>query len=106
MAKRSRKTRKAEAKVQELVVVTFVDNIEQAKEYEALLKTDNIPVSIKEHSEPSSNGNKSFAVMVPEDFLDEAYVIIESQNAYDDFYDFAQENDEDSELDELFEEEI
>ena len=33
--------------------------------------------------------------MVPEDYLDEAHVIIESQGAYDDFYDFALEDDED-----------
>ena len=42
--------------------------------------------------------------MVPEDFLDEAHVIIESQNAYDDFYDFAIE-DEDFASD-LFEDEF
>jgi hypothetical protein len=27
--------------------------------------------------------------MVPEEFVDKAYVIIESQDAYDDFYDMA-----------------
>ena len=33
--------------------------------------------------------------MVPEEYLDEAHVIIESQDAYDDYYDFASEETED-----------
>jgi hypothetical protein len=39
--------------------------------------------------------------MVPEDFLDEAHVVIESQDAYDDFYDFTleEENEEDFDTD-------
>jgi len=46
-------------------------------------------------------------VMVPEDYLDEAHVIIESQNAYDDFYDFALEDQEEEDFDsQLFEDEF
>ena len=37
---------------------------------------------------------KDIAVMVPEDFLDEAHVVIESQDAYDDFSNFALENED------------
>ena len=37
--------------------------------------------------------------MVPEDFLDEAHVVIESQDAYDDFYDFAMEDEDDLDFD-------
>ncbi len=45
--------------------------------------------------------------MVPEDFLDEAHVIIESQNAYDDFYDYTVEDEENGDFDdELFEEDF
>jgi hypothetical protein len=36
-----------------------------------------------------------YAIMVPEECADEATVIIESQDAYDDFYDFALEDDKD-----------
>jgi hypothetical protein len=107
MAKRARKSQKSETKLQEFVVVTFTNNLEQAQEYEALLKTDNIPVTIKEQNSMSSNESKDFAVMVPEEFLDEAYVIIESQDAYDDFYDFALENERDNDdFDDLLEEEF
>ncbi|GAI90236.1 unnamed protein product, partial [marine sediment metagenome] len=42
-----------------------------------------------------------------EDFLDEAHVIIESHNAYDDFYDYALEDEENGDFDdELFEEDF
>jgi len=42
--------------------------------------------------------------MVPEEFLDEAHVIIETQHAYDDFYDFAMEDEDNGEFgDDYFE---
>ena len=98
MAKRSQKGRKSRTKVQELVTVVFADNPEQAKDYEAILKSNDIPVIIKERDEQEENG-KVIAVMVPEDFLDEANVVIESQDAYDDFYDLALEDTDESEFD-------
>lgn len=106
MAKRTPKTRKSPtpANLKELVTVTFVEDAEQAKDYETLLKTNDIPATIKEQND-ESNGCKSIAVMVPEEFLDEAHVVIESQDAYDDFYDLAlEENDDfgDDLLDEEF----
>jgi len=45
--------------------------------------------------------------MVPEEFLDEAHVVIESQDAYDDFYDLALEDEEETDFDsDLFEEDF
>ncbi len=107
MAKRYKKNQKSQTKLQDFVVVTFIDDLEQAKEYESLLKTNDIPAVINEQSEPSG-GTNGIAVMVPEDFLDEAHVVIESQDAYDDFYDFALEEDEaDDDFDsDLFEDEF
>ena len=98
MAKRTRKTRKSQTKLQELVVAAFAEDTEQAKDYEALLKTNDIPAMIKELPEQSM-AVKSIAVMVPEDFLDEAHVVIQSQDAYDDFYDLASEDLESSDFD-------
>ncbi len=45
--------------------------------------------------------SKRFVVMTPEEMADEAHVIIESQNAYDDFYDSGldDENEDDPEGD-------
>jgi len=113
MAKRPKKSRKSETNLQsagrltaELVVVTFAEDLEQAKEYETLLETNGIPATIREQGEESA-GAKSIAIMVPEDYLDEAHVVIESQNAYDDFYDFALEDEDEGDFDsELFEDDF
>jgi hypothetical protein len=98
MAKRSKKEQKAQVKLQELVVVTHVEDMEQAKEYEALLKSNDIPALIKEQPEVPDDEMKGVAVMVPEDFLDEAHVVIESQDAYDDFYDLTLEDEDDGDF--------
>jgi len=115
MAKRPKKSRKSETNLQELVVVTFAEDLEQAKEYETLLETNGIPATIRKQAPPlrgagqgeESAGAKSIAIMVPEDYLDEAHVVIESQNAYDDFYDFALEDEDEGDFDsELFEDDF
>ena len=93
MAKRSRKTQKLRDNSQEFVAVTFVSDLEDAKDYEFLLKTNDIPVMIKEQNNQATDTN-GIAVLVPEEFLDEAHVIIESQDSYDDFYDYALEEDD------------
>ena len=106
MAKRPQKRRKSQTNLQELVIVTFAEDLEQAKEYETLLETNDIPATIREQNEESAD-TKGIAVMVPEDYLDEAHVIIESQDAYDDFYDFALEDEDEGDFDsELFEDDF
>ncbi len=101
MAKRSRKANKSQAKTQAYVVVTFAEDMGQAQDYESLLKVNDIPVCIEQQRDQM--GNSEIAVMVPEEFLDEAHVIIESQDAYDDFYDLALGDEEDFDYDgELF----
>ena len=98
MAKRSRKTRKTATKLKELVAVVLAEDAEQAKEYQTLLESNDMPVSINEQHDQTT-GEVSFAVMVPEDFIDEAYVVVESQGAYDDFYDLALDEDDDLNFD-------
>lgn len=106
MSKRSKKGHRSQAKMQGYVVVTFAEDLEQAREYKTLLEVNDISAIINEQQEQSLGSNE-IAVMVPEDFLDEAHVIIESQHAYDDFYDFAVEGEDDSNFDdELFEEDF
>ncbi len=104
MAKRPRKTQKSQVELQDFAVVAFTEEMEEARNYETLLKNNEIPVIIREKHEQSMNIN-GIAVMVPEDYIDEAHVIIESQNAYDDFYDLALEDDADFSS-ELFDEEF
>jgi hypothetical protein len=82
-------------------MVSFVDDFEQAKDKEALLKSNDIPAMIKQQ-EDESTGVSGYAVMVPEECLDEAHVVVESQDAYDDFYDYALDDDDDDEFDSDF----
>jgi hypothetical protein len=106
MAKRSKKGHRSQAKMQGYVVVTFAEDLEQAREYKTLLEVNDVSAIINKQEEQSL-GSKEIAVMVPEDFLDEAHVIIESQHAYDDFYDYTLEDEEDDDFDdELFEEDF
>ncbi len=97
MAKRSQKAEKSKPSTQEFVILTFVGDLEQTKEYESLLKSNEIPVVIQEQNVDSTDVN-GFALLVPEESLDEAHVVIEYQDAYDDFYDFASE-EEDADFD-------
>ena len=106
MAKRSKKGHRSQAKMQGYVVVTLAENMEQAREYKTLLEVNDVSAVINEQEEQSLGANE-IAVMVPEDFLDEAHVIIESQNAYDDFYDYSLEDEENDDFDdEIFEEDF
>lgn len=106
MPKRSKKGHRSQAKMQGYVVVTFAENMEQAREYKTLLEINDVSAIINEQDEQSLGSNE-IAIMVPEDFLDEAHVIIESQNAYDDFYDYSLEDEESDDFDEeLFEEDF
>jgi ribosome-interacting GTPase 1 len=75
--------------------------MEQAREYKSLLEANDIPATISQHDEHAID-SKEIAVMVSEEFLDEAHVVIESQHAYDDFYDFAMEDESESDFDEDF----
>ena len=89
---------KGHTKVKELVVVTFADDMDQAKEYETLLRLNDIPAVIRQQTEPDPAA-RTIAVMVPEEHLDEAHVVIESQDAYDDFYDLAMEDEDEMDFD-------
>jgi len=105
MTKRSRKGQKSQAKLQGYVVVTFAEDLDQARDYESLLNVNDVPVTIEDQQDQM--GNSEIAVMVPEEFLDEAHVIIESQDAYDDFYDFTMDDEDEGDLDgDIFEDDF
>jgi hypothetical protein len=106
MAKRPKKTQKTQARVQDLVVVAFAEDMEQAKDREALLRSNDIPAIVRQQDEESTD-TKGIAIMVPEEFLDEAHVVIESQDAYDDFYDLALDEEEEADFgSDLFEDDF
>lgn len=93
MSKRSKKGHKSNAKLEGYVVVAFSEDMDQAREYKTLLEANDIPAMIVEQNEHVA-GSQEIAVMVSEEFLDEAHVIIESQHAYDDFYDLSLEDED------------
>ena len=106
MTRRHKKSRKSHTKVQDFVIVSVVEDLEHAKEHETLLKNNDIPATVKRQDEGVGDGT-GFAVMVPEEFIDEAHVIIESQDAYDDFYDFALDDEQEDAFDSnLFDDEF
>ncbi len=91
MAKNDRKKEDSRAALQDFVTVAFAEDMDLAKQYKKMLTESEIPVAIKaQRNTPTFN---SFAVMVPEDFLDEAHVLIESQSSHDSFYDLASADD-------------
>jgi hypothetical protein len=94
MNRHPRRDSKGNMRVKEYVVVAFVDDMEQAREYETLLRLNDIPAVIKEQLDGGADG-KAVGILVPEDFLDEAHVVIESQDAYDDLCDYTMDEDED-----------
>ena len=97
MGKRTRKSQKSQGGTQELVIVATAQSMDEARDCETLLKNNDIPAMIKRHQDEFTDG-KNFVVMVPEDMADEAHVVIESQDSFDDFYD--------SEMDDISEEDL
>lgn len=92
MTKR-RKNKKAVSNLDELVVIANADDLEQARDFETLLKNNDIPVLVKQE-ETESAGRRVISILVPEEYVDEAHVVIESQSAYDDFYDLTVDDEE------------
>ena len=104
MVKRTRKSQKSQSKTQELVVVAIAEAMDEAKDYETLLKSNEIPAMVRQQQDEFSD-SKRYVVMVPEDMTDEAHVIIESQDAYDDFSESALDNETEDDIDDdIFEE--
>jgi hypothetical protein len=98
MDKHPRRSNRGNSRVKEYVVVAFVEDAEQAKEYETLLRLNDIPAVVKEQLDGGVDG-KAVAIMVPEDYLDEAHVVIESQDAYDDLCDYTMDEGKDLDFD-------
>jgi len=81
--------------VKEFVTVAFAEDMELAKQYQELLRNNEISVRIKRQPEMAQSGFSDIAIMVPEDSLDEAHALISEKASYDDFFDMVF-NDQDS----------
>jgi hypothetical protein len=88
MANRKKKTHNSGTALKGLVTVAFAEDVDLANQYKQLLNNNDIPAAVKTRPDPEVS-YQGIAVMVPEDYLDEAHVLIEDQNSIGDFYDLA-----------------
>ena len=79
-------------KEKDYAIVTVVEDMEKARDFKDLLEENDIPAMIRKQD--GSSGEPCITVLVPEESLDEAHVIIESQDTFDDFYDMGMDEDE------------
>jgi hypothetical protein len=85
MTKHRKKSQQSSTSLHEFVTVAFAEDMELAKQYKKILNESDIPVIIRDtHESAQAPG---IAVMVSEDHLDEAHVLIESQSSHESFYD-------------------
>ncbi|MBC8490000.1 MAG: DUF2007 domain-containing protein [Phycisphaerae bacterium] len=97
MAKRGQKSGKSKVKSEPLAAVTFLDNYSEVEECQLLLESNGIPVIIKD---VKVEGNREeFAVLVAEEYLEDAQYLIENETNDDDFYGFEFDLDDEFEMD-------
>ena len=85
MTKHRKKSQQSSTSLHEFVTVAFAEDRELAKQYKKILDESDIPVIIR--NTPESIHSPGIAVMVSEDNLDEAHILIESQSSHESFYD-------------------
>lgn len=85
----TRKTRKQSTVLKDYVTVALAEDTELAQEYSKLLADHEIPCEIRHMGQSGQGDRAGIAVMVPEECIDEAYVLISEEASYDDFFDAA-----------------
>ncbi|MCK5784448.1 MAG: hypothetical protein KAH06_08370 [Desulfobacterales bacterium] len=85
--------------VKEFVTVAFAEDMELAKQYQELLRNNEISARIKRKPEMAQSGFSDIAITVPEDSLDEAHALISEKASYDDFFDMVFDDQEGQQLD-------
>ena len=85
--------------VEEFVTVAFAEDMELAKQYQELLRNNEISARIKRQPEMAQSGFSDIAITVPEDSLDEAHALISEKASYDDFFDMVFDDQEGQQLD-------
>ena len=98
MTNRHKNKQTSQASLKEFVTVAFAEDMELAKDYKKLLNEGEIPAVIKTQQD-AGTGFPGIAVMVPEDHLDEAHVLIEAQDSMGDFYNVAFSDDDRDDVD-------
>ena len=91
MTGRRLKKKITETLLEELVTVAFAEDMELAKQYKELLTENGILAVIKKHR-GSGDHVSGIALLVPEDDLDEAHLLIEQKGSLGDFFGMAMED--------------
>ena len=81
----------AETHEKEFIAVAVVDDLDLASNYKQLLEDNDIPVELKVADD--ADEDPSVSVAVPEEYLDEAHIVIESENVYEDYFDITLDDD-------------
>ncbi len=71
--------------------MAVVDDLDLASNYKQLLEDNDIPVELEVQDE--ADVDASISVVVPEECLDEAHIVIESENVYEDYFDMTLDDD-------------
>lgn len=85
--------------VKEFVTVAFAEDMELAKQYQELLRNNEISARIKRQPEMAQSGFSDIAITVPEDSLDEAHALISEKASYDDFFDMVFDDQDGEQID-------
>ncbi len=81
----------ADTHEKEFIAVAVVDDLDLASNYKQLLEDNDIPVELEVQDE--ADVDASISVVVPEECLDEAHIVIESENVYEDYFDMTLDDD-------------
>ena len=98
MPNRKKKKTGSGTALKEMVTIAFAEDLDLAKQYKQMLLDNEIPAAIQSRSGHESE-YKGIPVMVPEDYIDEAHVLIEAQDSMGDFYNMAFSDDDRDEID-------
>ena len=84
---RPKKLLETPANIANLVTVAYAEDMELAEYYKRMLLESSIPTAIQRIPRGEKTKFSDIAVMVPEEFIDQAYSFLARQAACDDFFD-------------------
>ncbi len=72
--------------VEDYVAVAFAEDLDLAQHYKQLLAESEIPAAVRRSPSPGGSAFSDIAVMVPEEYIEEAYAVIASESEHEDFF--------------------
>jgi len=94
ISSREEESTAADTPEREYIAVAVVGDLDLASSYKRLLEENDIPTDLLVADQEEEDA--AFSVLVPEECLDEAHIVIESENVYEDYFDLTQDDDLDT----------